>query len=310
VQTHGYTYFIISILFIYLAGILFTRKAFEPVSEMIGEAKKITATNLDLRLSANGNKDELSELANTFNEMLDRLENSFEAQKNFVSNISHELRTPLAAIIAELELAANRDRKIDEYKIVIQNSLNDARKLVRLSNSLLDLAKASYDPSEISFKLVRIDEVLLDARQQVQQTNGNYKIDIHFENDFDNESQITVNGNEYLLKVAFANLIENGCKFSNNNRCSVSISVNPQSAMGNLSCPINLEFKDTGIGISEADLLNIFNPFFRGENKDFSEGNGIGLSLTQRIILLHKGSISVASKQGEGSTFSVEIPQA
>lgn len=302
--------FIISILFIYLAGILFTRKAFEPVSEMIGEAKKITATNLDLRLSANGNKDELSELANTFNEMLDRLENSFEAQKNFVSNISHELRTPLAAIIAELELAANRDRKIDEYKIVIQNSLNDARKLVRLSNSLLDLAKASYDPSEISFKLVRIDEVLLDARQQVQQTNGNYKIDIHFENDFDNESQITVNGNEYLLKVAFANLIENGCKFSNNSRCSVSISVNPQSAMGNLSCPINLEFKDTGIGISEADLLNIFNPFFRGENKDFSEGNGIGLSLTQRIILLHKGSISVASKQGEGSTFSVEIPQA
>lgn len=291
--------FIISILFIYIAGRFFSKKAFDPVKEMTEKATNISATNLDLRLTSNGSKDELSQLANTFNEMLNRLENSFDAQKNFVSNISHELRTPLAAIITELELSANKDRNIEEYKTAIQNALNDAKKLVRLSNSLLDLAKASYDPSEISFKLIRIDEVLLDARQQVQQANPNYKIDIHFENDFENDNQISVNGNEYLLKVAFANLFENGCKFSNEHQSTVSASFDSKK--------IILQFSDKGIGISEDDMKNIFTPFYRGDNKNFADGNGIGLSLTQKIILLHKGTISVSSKQNEGTTFSVEL---
>lgn len=295
--------FILSILVIYIAGRFFSKKAFEPVKEMTEKAANISATNLDLRLTSNGSKDELSELANTFNEMLNRLENSFEAQKNFVSNISHELRTPLAAIITELEISANKDRTIEEYKTAIQNALNDAKKLVRLSNSLLDLAKASYDPSEISFKQIRIDEILLDARQQVQQANPNYKIDIHFDPEFirhENDNQISVNGNEYLLKVAFANLFENGCKFSNEHQSTVSASFDSKK--------IILQFSDKGIGISEDDMKNIFTPFYRGDNKNFADGNGIGLSLTQKIILLHKGTISVSSKQNEGTTFLVELP--
>ncbi|GIV44710.1 MAG: two-component sensor histidine kinase [Bacteroidia bacterium] len=295
--------FIISILFIYIAGRFFSKKAFDPVKEMTEKAANISATNLDLRLTSNSSKDELSQLANTFNEMLNRLENSFDAQKNFVSNISHELRTPLAAIITELELSANKDRTIEEYKTAIQNALNDAKKLVRLSNSLLDLAKASYDPSEISFKQIRIDEILLDARQQVQQANSNYKIDIHFDPEFirdENDNQISVNGNEYLLKVAFANLFENGCKFSNEHQSTVFASFDSKK--------IILRFSDNGIGISEDDMKNIFTPFYRGDNKNFADGNGIGLSLTQKIILLHKGTISVLSKQNEGTTFLVELP--
>jgi two-component system sensor histidine kinase ArlS len=291
--------FIISILFIYIAGLFFSKKAFDPVKEMTEKAKQISATNLDLRLTANGSKDELSELANTFNEMLNRLENSFDAQKLFVSNISHELRTPLAAIITELELSTNKEKSVTEYKSTIQNALGDAKKLVRLSNSLLDLAKASYDPSEIAFKPIRIDEILLDARQQVQQANSDYKINIHFENDFENDNQISVNGNEYLLKVAVANLFENGCKFSKDKQSIVSISFKRDK--------IKLQFSDNGIGISENDLKHIFTPFYRGENKIYAEGNGIGLSLTQKIILLHKGTISVSSKQDEGTTFSVEL---
>ena len=291
--------FIISIIFIYIAGVYFSKKAFDPVMDMIEKAKVISATNLDLRLNNNGKKDELSELANTFNEMLNRLENSFDAQKHFVSNISHELRTPLAAIITELELSTNKEKSVAEYKSTIQNALGDAKKLVRLLNSLLDLAKASYDPSEIAFKPIRIDEILLDARQQVQQANSDYKIDIVFEQEFENENQITINGNEYLLKVAFANLFENGCKFSKDKQSSVSISFERDK--------IQLRFTDKGIGISEDDLKYIFTPFYRGENKIYAEGNGIGLALTKNIILLHKGTISVSSKQNEGTTFYVEL---
>lgn len=291
--------FVISILFIYVAGRFFSKRAFDPVKEMTEKTKVISATNLDLRLNSNGSKDELSELANTFNEMLSRLENSFDAQKNFVSNISHELRTPLAAIITELELSANKEKNAEEYKTAINNALNDAKKLVRLSNSLLDLAKASYDPAEISFKPIRIDEILLDARQQVQKVNSDYKIDIHFENDFENDNQISVNGNEYLLKVAFVNLFENGCKFSNNKQCNVSVFFENEK--------MKLCFTDKGIGISEDDLKNIFVPFYRGDNKNIADGNGIGLSLTQKIIHLHKGSISVQSKQHQGTTFTVDL---
>jgi two-component system sensor histidine kinase ArlS len=292
--------FILSIVFIYMAGRFFSKKVFDPVKEMTDKAKNISAINLDLRLNTNDSKDELSELANTFNEMLNRLENSFDAQKHFVSNISHELRTPLAAIIGELELSGNKERSIDEYKHTIQSSLTDARKLAKLSNSLLDLAKASYDPSEIAFKQIRIDEILLDARQQVQQANSDYQIDIHFESDFESENLISVNGNEYLLKVAFANLFENGCKFSENKQSTVSVSF--------VNSKIILKFFDKGIGISEEDLKNIFTPFYRGENRKFADGNGIGLYLTKKIIDLHKGTISVSSKLKEGTIFTVNLP--
>lgn len=294
--------FIISVLFIYIAGRFFSRKAFEPVKEMSEKAANISATNLDLRLTGNSSKDELAELANTFNEMLDRLENSFDAQKHFVSNISHELRTPLAAIIAELELSANKDRSMAEYKTAIADALADAKKLARLSNSLLDFAKASYDPSEIAFKPVRIDEALLDARQQVQKADPDYKINIHFDPEFlqdEGNNQISVNGNEYLLIVAFVNLFENGCKFSNDRQSTVSISFSDKK--------IVLRFADKGIGISEADIKNVFTPFYRGKNKTFVEGNGIGLSLTHKIIVLHKGTIDVVSKENQGTVFVVEL---
>ena len=292
--------FIISVLFIYIAGRFFSIKAFEPVTEMTHRAKDISATNLDLRLKLSDSKDEMRELAETFNEMLDRLENSFEAQKQFLTNISHELRTPLAAIITELELSANKERSVEEYKTVIQNSWSDAKKIVRLSNNLLDLARASYDPAEISFKETRIDEVLLEAQQQVQQGRQDCKILIHYEKEIESDHQISIYGNRYLLKVAFANLFENACKFSENAQSKVAISFDEKSTI--------LKFSDEGIGISEEDLKNIFSPFFRGENKVFAEGHGIGLSLTEKIIHLHQGRIEVESESGKGSCFTVLLP--
>lgn len=289
--------FIISIVIIYLAGRFISKKAFQPIAAMTEKARGISANNLDLRLTSNGSKDELSELANTFNQMLDRLENSFESQKDFVSNISHEMRTPLAAIITELELSLNKERTLEEYKSAIRNALSDSRKLARLSNNLLDLAKASYDLSEIYFKPIRIDELLLDARQQVQKANAKYQIDIHFENDFDSDDEISINGNEYLLKTAFINLFENGCKFSEDSKSTVSIQLK--------NGEIILKFSDKGIGIPKEDLQHIFTPFYRGANKEFSEGNGIGLPLTKKIIELHQGIISVASGELKGTVFTV-----
>lgn len=290
--------FLISVVFIFFTGRIFSKQALKPVSELVSNVKNITATNLDLRVNEGNKKDEIAELAVTFNEMLNRLENSFDAQKSFVSNISHELRTPLSSIINELELSLQKGRDIAEYKTVIQNALNDGRRLARLSNSLLDFAKASYDPSEITFKEMRLDEVLLDALQQVKKINSSYNISIQYENDLPDEA-IKLNGNEYLLKTAFSNLMENACKFSKDSHCNVMISWEKDH--------VAVKFSDKGIGISPDDLPNIFTPFYRGENKTFAEGNGIGLSLTQKIVFLHHGKISVSSVKNYGTTFTVEF---
>lgn len=292
---------LLSILIIYLTGRFFAQRAFLPIKKMTQKAALISATNLDLRLPHYTSRDELAELAMTFNQMLDRLEQSFDSQKQFVSNISHELRTPLATIITELELAVHKDRTTHEYKIALSNALSDTKKLVRLSNDLLDFAKASYDPSEITFKKIRVDEVLLDAVQQLQKANVGYRIDINFEDGFEDDTQISIDGNAYLLHVALINLLENGCKFSSDKRVLVKIFSTLEY--------IHLHIVDHGIGISTADIDQIFMPFYRGENSTFCDGNGIGLSLTQKIINLHHGTIAVQSTPLVGTTFIIKLPQ-
>ncbi|MGO4294499.1 ATP-binding protein [Chitinophaga sp. RAB17] len=283
-----------------IAGYFFVGKALKPVEEMIDKVEEITATNLDLRVPVQNEKDEIGELATTFNKMLDRLEHSFDAQKHFVSNISHELRTPLATIVGELQIVLTKDRTTTEYKEVISLALTDARRLVRLSNGLLDMAKANYDHTEIGRKELRVDELLMDARNTVIKSAEDYKVDILFEQEIEDDDFISVNGNEYLLKVAFINLMENACKFSPDHQCTVSINY--------FESDLVLRFMDKGIGISDTDLPNIFSAFYRGANMDFTRGNGIGLSLTQKIIGMHQGTISVTSRIQEGSTFTVEIP--
>lgn len=288
-----------SVLFIYLIGRFFSGRALLPVTGIVKKAQGISAHNLDLRLSEGNGKDEIAELARTFNEMLDRLESSFDAQKHFVSNISHELRTPIAALITELELAGGKSRSPEEYQKVIAAALGDAQKLAKLTGSLLDFAKAHYDLSEITFKELRLDEVLLDARLELIRQFPDFHIDIRYGQESSDENDISVYGNEYLLKVAFANLLENGCKFSVDKSCQVLIATRPQQVV--------LYVTDHGIGIPAADLPHVFTPFYRGGNKGFAAGNGIGLALSRRIIELHQGKLAVESSTTSGTTFAVTL---
>lgn len=292
--------FFIAIAITFFVGRFLATQSLRPVSAIVDKVKKITATNLDLRLDEGNRKDEMAALAITFNETLNRLENSFDAQKHFVSNISHELRTPLTAMLAELQLTSLKERSVAEYRQTNQHLITDVQRLIRLSNSLLDFAKANYDQTEIAFKELRLDEVLLDARNEVLHNQPQNKISITFDKEIENDDFISVQGNEYLLKTAFINLMENGCKFSPDALSSVRISYTPELLL--------LRFSDNGIGIPEEDIQNIFTPFYRGTNKTFVSGNGIGLALVQRIIELHRGTISVASTVGKGTVFTIELP--
>ncbi|MEC4052312.1 HAMP domain-containing sensor histidine kinase [Myroides odoratimimus] len=290
---------IVSLIVIFFVGSFFAERVLRPLKLMNEEINNITATNLDLRVSTEANQDELSRLGNTFNTMLDRLEQSFDSQKQFVSNISHELRTPLAAVIAELELSLSKEQDTASYIRTIENALSDAKKLVRLSNSLLDFAKASYDPTEIVFKPTRIDEVILDACQKIQRGNAGYTFSFMIDEEIDSEELVTVRANPYLLEVAIINLLENACKYSDNHHGKVSIS--------NLNKAVVIKIVDEGLGMSAEDLDGIFKPFFRGENGKHLDGNGIGLSLTKKVIDLHKGTITVTSEINKGTEFTITL---
>lgn len=284
-----------SFAILFVIGYFMARSVLRPVSKIVREVEQINDSNLNKRVGIDDPSDEIGELAVTFNRMLDRLEKSFDAQKMFVSNVAHELRTPMAALIAELELALHKERTNDDYKAVIENALADARNIEKLSTGLMDLAKASYNPEQIAMSAVRLDEVLLDASAMVMKARNDYNVDLVFGDDTDDDRLVTVWGNEYLLRTAFVNLMENNCKFSSDHSSSVRISFSDDK--------VYIRFMDNGIGIPDKDLGKIFEPFFRGRNRHFSTGNGVGMALVDRIVKLHGGTIMIDSHCNEGTVF-------
>lgn len=297
-----------ALLVIWFSGMFLSKKALDPVKDITSRARRISATNLNLRLPAYTSRDELSELANTFNDMLARLENSFESQKLFISNIAHELRTPLTTITAELEYLIAQERSPLEYRETIRVILSDTRKLSRLISSLMDFARANYDETRISFKPVRVDEILIDARRQVADSCRDYSVYLQFDNDscIETEAALTIRANEYLLRTAFVNIIDNACKFSQDHTCRILISCALDPGRSPAHRGIKISFSDSGPGIPEEDQEQIFTPFYRGRNKHLAEGSGIGLPLTRRIIDLHRGRMELHTSS-EGTTITLYL---
>lgn len=291
---------VVALLIVVVVGYFFARSSLAPIRDIVKEAEDISASRIDKRLPVRNRNDELGELSETFNALLDRLERSFTAQKMFVSNVSHELRTPMAALITQLDISLMKERQVNEYKSAISNARNDADRVVRLINGLLDLAKSDYAPDQIKMNDVRLDELLIDAIDLVLKAHPGYHVELLFEQESDDDRVITVKANSYLLTLALVNLIENNCKYSNNHTSIVQITFWDGHSI--------VRFSDNGIGMSDKDKENMFGLFYRGDNKGEVEGYGIGMALTLKIISLHKGKISVFSKEGEGTTFVVSLP--
>ncbi len=298
---------LISLVVVGIAGWLFASDAIRPVAEITEQVNSISATNIHARLRVGRQRDELAQLARTFNNMLDRLEEAFVVQRSFVSHASHELRTPLAVMMGQLEVALMQARTPDVYEATLDTVLDEVRRMISLSNGLLDLARANSDAATLSYRSVRIDELLWQARANLIKKRPEYQIDIDFENLPDQEDDLTLLADESLLRTAFQNLIENGCKYSANESITVRISFVPGK---DKSGDVQLVFADNGYGIPAVDLPHIFEPFYRSENTAGIRGHGIGLALTSRIIQLHKGQLRVDSEEGKGTTVLVTFPLA
>jgi two-component system, OmpR family, sensor histidine kinase ArlS len=290
------------LLIAFLGGYFFSRGLLKPIKKIADDVNVISAQNLSTRIYTGNIKDEWYYLSDTLNALLNRLQESFDLQKRFIANASHELSTPLTSISSQIEVSLQRERTSEDYKKVLQSILTDVIHMSKLTQTLLEFAKASGTAAGLEIELVRIDEVLFRLPAEIVKTNNAYSVSFDFDDLPQEEDKLLVFGNEELLFTAIKNIVVNACKYSSDHRAVIKLAI--------AASEINISISDTGAGIPEKDLEKIFQPFYRVNENIASEGFGLGLSLANRIIKLHKGEVSVASSLGNGSTFNIRIPSA
>ena len=292
--------FIISLVIVSLLGWIFSGRVLDPISKIVEEVDNITADNLSQRLNEGNGKDELSKLAQTFNRMLSRLQAAFLAQKNFIANASHELKTPFTVMAGEIEVTLLHSRDNPYYLKILRSVLEGIKRFNKLSTQLLLLAQTSADLPQKRFNPIRIDDFLWEAKKELDRLHPEYKIEILFDLNLTHDS-LSINGDEELIKVLLINLMDNACKYSNDNSVKITLT----SISGKT---ISIVFLNTGTGIDESEFDKIFEPFYRGKLDKKISGFGVGLSLAARIVNLHEGKISVASTPGEETKFTITLP--
>jgi signal transduction histidine kinase len=292
------------ILISVIGGYLFSISLLRPLRRISDEVNEISARNLARRIrSARANaKDEWFYLSDTLNQLLNRLQESFEIQGRFIANASHELSTPLTSISSQLEVALQRMRSVEEYRNVIQSVYQDTQQLNKLTQTLLEFARASGTAAGLEIDLIRIDEILLRLPGEISKTNDLFIVTLEFDQLPEAEEALLVFGNEELLFTAIKNIVSNACKYSEDHHATIRLSVQGGE--------IRVRIEDRGRGISEEEWENIFQPFYRTEEGHSIPGFGLGLSLARRIIQLHKGWIDIDSVVGKGSAFYVRLPTA
>jgi two-component system OmpR family sensor kinase len=288
-----------SLLLAGCAAYFITRLAFRPMMNMVRTAGNISASSLDERLELPLANDEVRQLGNALNEMLERIDKTVKAQRQFIADASHELRTPITIIRTELESSAGSVRS-KPLKASVATSLGQLDRLTLMIGDLLMLAK--LDSAKLKFEKgpVRLDELVLECVQAAKglaKKNG-VKLKVFI------EEAVEMTGDFDKLKSAMYNLLENAIKYSAR-KSSVMISL----VRGENSATASIIIRDHGIGIPETEQAKIFGRFYRGaEPRSATEGSGLGLAIAQRFVELHGGSISVKSQEGKGATFTVELP--
>jgi signal transduction histidine kinase len=292
--------FVGSISIVVISGYVFSVGLIKPINELTDKINHISSADLSKRLETGNGKNELQQLAATINELLNRLQQSFDTQRRFIDNASHELSTPLASISSQLDVALQRERNNDEYRNVLSSVNDDVKNLNMLVKSLLEIAKVSGSPKGIELSSVRVDELLLHLPGDMKKINSQYSVKLLFDEFPENEEAVMVYGNEYLLYSAIKNIVHNACKFSGNHTAIVKLKFDQDN--------IIVLIEDNGPGISRSEYENIFQPFYRSKallNK--VPGSGLGLPLADHIVRMYDGTIEVASQPGEGSTFIITL---
>lgn len=287
------------IILAYFLGRFFARRVINPVSRITKDVKRISASNLHNRLplADTEDNDEIADLTRTFNDMLDRLETSFEIQANFINNASHELKTPITTIIAETEIALLRNREPAEYAASLENINRQAGRLANLTESLLKLTQTGYDGQKQVQDIARVDELLLDVKTDLDRLYPDNRVTLKLNDMPEDESLLMLPSNRPLLELAIGNIISNGVKYSDNEEVFVTLTADRQY--------IKIVITDIGIGIPPEDIPYLYEPFFRGKKASRYKGYGLGLPLAMKIIRMHNGELQIQSEPDTGTVVTI-----
>ena len=292
------------VLFLAGLGVLVVSSvALRPLRDFSEDVGKIRESSLHRRIEAYKVSKELSELASSFNFMMENIEKAFSQQKRFLADASHELRTPTSVIKSCSEVYLRKERTLDEYKEALQIIVKNAGEMEQIVNKMLTLSRMEHR----SFTIRKRDVALCQTFNKIISIVRSLanKNTVTVETDLPGE-EIIVQGDESALSEAFMNVIENSIKYNRKGgTVSVSLTVKNDEAV--------IIVRDTGIGIPEASLSRIFERFYRaekttGQRSETFHGAGLGLSIAKETIEAHKGRIDVQSEVGKGSIFTFYLP--
>ena len=283
-----------------VVGYRIARHGIRPVEEIAATARRITSTNLRERIAPEGYPSELALLAGTFNEMLERLEESFERISRFTADIAHDLRTPVNNIRGEAEVALARARTVDEYRDVLESSLEEAVRLSELIGDLLFLARAESPLTELHRENVNIGELLITVRDYYEASAADAGISLVVN---DGAEPLSAELDRSLMLRAVSNLVSNAIAHTPPGGTVTLAATNEDAA-------IRIEVSDTGDGIPAEALPRVFDRFFRVDpsRSKTSGGTGLGLAIVQSILTLHGGSAEIASQLGHGTRVTLRMP--
>ena len=285
------TYPLILIL-LFLIARFFAGKSIQPVRTIIETSNKITKDNLQTRIPLPLNRDELYLLSKNINNLLDRIENAIEREKQFTSDASHELRTPLAVIKGTMEVLIRKPRNQQEYEEKITFCISEVDRLNHMVDQLLLLARFENQKQNVKQESIFLNALVLDNLARFSERTEIKKIKIQTK--FDDDYYLI--SDNYLVSIIISNLISNAIKYSNDNS-------NIVISLSNTSDQILFIIKDNGIGISEDSLEKVFNSFYRSDVSNHPEikGTGLGLSIVKRLCELLKIKIAISSSIGVGT---------
>lgn len=288
----------VALTFVGLLGYFFSRQALKPLHHLIDQLQTSPAGPFRLRPDNPG--DEVGVLAAAFNDLLDRQEKLIESQRSFISQASHELRTPLTTLKGWLETSLTYDSDATSLRKGISQAIRELDRLTGLSNGLLQLAQIDGIAAELH--PLDLTEVILDTADIFGEQHPGQVLSVSFGDELaQQQAPLLLAGNASLLKIALTNLLDNAAKYSGGQAVDLSVSLtNPETAA--------LIVKDRGIGLAPGEETRVLLPLVRGSNAGAISGFGIGLTLADRIVRLHKGQFVLRPRPGGGTEAVVTLP--
>ena len=281
-----------------LVGAFITRRSLRCLNELTQKMHEISTNSLKQRIDPSSWPIELKDLGLTFNSMLDRLDNSFTRISQFSADIAHELRVPIQNLMNSTELAIEENTSIDEKKNLMLSNLDELQHLSRVIENLLFLARAENQQIDIQKNTIKIQDEIANICEFYQAAADEKDIKINV------SGEGRLQANSTLLRRAICNLLSNALHYTPS-KGIISININ------SFKDYLEIIISDTGIGISKEHLLNIFERFYRVDTvrtNQVNKGVGLGLALVKSIVELHKGSISLVSELGKGTTATLVFP--